>query len=1023
MRKFVKIREQRKEIKDDDGRKLNTIIVYPTYQVSGEDIMKKGGKFYAILDHETSMWSTEEKDIVAFIDREIRNYICTKYKKRDTGAYESEDHILVVPSYLDDSSTNRLKEFNTWMMNISPNHNFVQLDEDITFKDTEVTPEMYRSKRLSYEVKEGDIDSYDRIMSTLYSDDNRRKIEWAIGSVFAGDSKKIEKMLVLYGNPGSGKSTILDLVKELFKGYWAPFVASELVSSSHQFGTAAFKDNPLVAIQDDGKLSKIETPIINEIVSHKHVLINEKGKQQYPIVANAFMIVATNDPVDIHDTKLGITRRLLDVYPSGKLIKPVELYRSLVAKMDFEIGAIAYHCIEVYKSLGKEYYEGYIPIQMIKKTNYLQNFLFDEMDYLTKEPAYILADLYKRYVQYYEDSGLGYPPKRITFRDQLKDYFEYYEESGWFKGGSARHIYSGLKIAKVMGIPEQPEDDSVEEWISFSETESILDQLYSNQPAQYAKEDGTPEGTWATCETELKDIDTSKLHWFKLPEYVIKIDFDKRDSEGNKSLEENLKAANKFPKTYAEVSKSGAGIHLYYIYDGDPNELSRIYEENVEIKLSTGNNAHRRILTKCNNLPVAHISTGLPLKEVKPKVEDDIPITVTGLKTTIKRCLAKEIHADTRSNVDWIYEVLERAYNSGLEYDFTGELENEIKEFARHSTNQSTYCTRKAELMHFKSKEKEKSVDTPLKGGAIVIDERALEDEKQVRDLIGYWLSREDCEGLEVIAKIGDILSKAYNAGLTYDVSDLRQSILIFAVDHGAGQHIDMLNNMHFKSDDSHSEYSSDYDDRPIVFFDVEVFPNLFVVCWKYAGENQPVIKMINPEPKEIEQLFNLKLIGFNNKDYDNHILYARWLGKSLYELYLISKGIINNEKGAKFREAKNLSYTDIYDFSTKKQSLKKWEIELGIHHQENSFPWDEPVDEKNWPFVADYCANDVIATEAVFNHLKQDWIARQILADLADSNVNESTNNLTLKIVFGDEKYPTLVYTDLATGEQYEGR
>ena len=46
------------------------------------------------------------------------------------------------------------------------------------------------------------------------------------------------------------------------------------------------------------------------------------------------------------------------------------------------------------------------------------------------------------------------------------------------------------------------------------------------------------------------------------------------------------------------------------------------------------------------------------------------------------------------------------------------------------------------------------------------------------------------------------------------------------------------------------------------------------------------------------------------------------------------------------FREAYNISYTDVFDFSMTKQSLKKFEIELGIHHQELGLPWDEPVPE-----------------------------------------------------------------------------
>lgn len=86
---------------------------------------------------------------------------------------------------------------------------------------------------------------------------------------------------------------------------------------------------------------------------------------------------------------------------------------------------------------------------------------------------------------------------------------------------------------------------------------------------------------------------------------------------------------------------------------------------------------------------------------------------------------------------------------------------------------------------------------------------------------------------------------------------------------------------------------------------------------------------------------------------------------------------------------SKNFSYTDGYDFS-KKQSLDKFEIELGIqHHQELGLPWDESVPEELWQ------KNDVIATEGAFN-------ARQILADVAGMTLNDTTNSLTTRIIFG---------------------
>ena len=1017
MRSFVRFEEKTKEIKRFDSKRTY-ICICPKFFVSGKDLMKKGDKFYAILDRDTGMWSTDEGKVVEIVDREMMRFIDKHYIHVEGDKYTNGQN-PVIPELMDDSSTKWLKEFKSWLTSLPPNHNYVQLDTELTQRDETVVPEMYRSKRLDYEIKPGPIDSYEKLMSTLYSDDDRQKIEWCIGSVYTGASKKIEKILVLYGKPGSGKSTILDLVKSLFEGYWVAFVASELVSKAHQFSTAPFKDNPLLAIQDDGDMARIDSPVINEIVSHKDVMINEKGKQQYSIKSNAFLFLATNKTVDIQDRRMGMARRLLDVYPSGRKL-PEEEYDALVSRLKFEKGAIAAHCIEVFKRLGKNYYTNYIPEKMIDATSPVQNFLCDSMERITARPYWSRSQLYKMFKDYCEDSGISYPMRMTEFGEQLKDYFE---ESYKFKRFGTEDIHNafvGFKTKMVLGFDDKEKhDDGETGWLKFDALESVYDKLYFDRPAQYSKEDGSPKNKWINVKTKLKDLDTNKLHWVMLPANVVRIDFDLKDSDGNKNLELNIKAASKFPPTYAEVSKSGGGVHLYYIWDGDVEKLSNYYDENIEIKKP--NQPDRRILTKCNSLTVTTISTGLPFKEEKPKF-DNFKITESSIRTTIKRCLAKEVHQDTTSNVDMIYKVLEDAYISNCSYDVS-DMRDDILDFARNSTNQSAKCVKKVETMKFVSAD----CKIVSKGGELMIDADKVEFENAVRNYIREKLYYGKKNARETVNTITGFLDRIYNSDMSYDVEDMRQTILIFGVDNGGSDKerdycTSKISEMKFSSADMQIKVD-DPDEAPIVFFDCEVFPNLIVICWKYAGPEHKVMQLINPTPGAVDNLCKTRLIGFNNKEYDNHILYAIKAGYSTKEIYNISKGVINREANATFREAKNLSYTDIYDFSSKKQSLKDWEIEIGIHHQELGFPWDEPVDPKYWDTVAKYCENDVMATEALFNHLKQDWMARQILADLADSNVNESTNNLTLKIVFGNNRRPTLVYTDLATGIQTEGR
>ena len=79
----------------------------------------------------------------------------------------------------------------------------------------------------------GETVAWDRMMEVLYSPEERHKIEWAIGAVVTGDSKKIHKFMVFYGSAGTGKSTVLNVIQMLFDGYTSVFDAKALGSSSN----------------------------------------------------------------------------------------------------------------------------------------------------------------------------------------------------------------------------------------------------------------------------------------------------------------------------------------------------------------------------------------------------------------------------------------------------------------------------------------------------------------------------------------------------------------------------------------------------------------------------------------------------------------------------------------------------------------------------------------------------------------------------------------------------------------------
>lgn len=878
--------------------KRGVIEIYPKFIIKkSSDLMIRGGDFYAIWLEDRGLWSTDEQDALQLIDREL-----DRYAEENSKHFDASIKVL----HMWDSESGMIDSWHKYCQK-QMRDSFHMLDEKLIFSNTPTNKKDYASKRLNYPLEQGSTDAWDKLMSTIYAEEERAKIEWAIGSIVCGESKKLQKFMVLYGAAGTGKSTVLNIVQQLFDGYYSVFDAKALGSSSNSFALEAFKTNPLVAIQHDGDLSRIEDNTrLNSLVSHELMTVNEKFKSTYANRFKCFLFMGTNKPVKITDAKSGLIRRLIDVSPSGNKLSPKE-YKAVIKQIEFELGAIAYHCQEVYLSdPGK--YDDYIPVTMLGASNDFYNFIIDSYHVFKKEDGTTLKASWEMYKTYCDEAKVTFPFSQRIFKEELKNYFRDYKERFNLEDGTrVRSYYVGFRTEKFEDATLSEKEESGHRTIEFLKQTSVFDRECSDCLAQYATSKETPISKWDKVTTKLSSLDTSKLHYVKLPENHIVIDFDIQDRDGKKSFEENLKEASKWPPTYAELSKSGQGIHLHYIYAGDVTRLSRVYDDHIEVKVFTGKSSLRRKLTKCNDLPIATINSGLPLKGEKQVINFEGVKSEKGLRTLIKRNLNKEYHAYTKPSIDFIYKNLEDAYASGMNYDVT-DMRNAVLAFAASSTNQADYC-------------------------------------------------------------------------------------------------IKLVNKMQFKSADQSAGVKND--DAKLVFYDVEVFPNLFLVNWKIEGEGKPVVRMINPSPAEIEELMRFRLVGFNCRRYDNHILYARLMGYTNEQLFSLSNRIINGSANCFFGEAYNVSYTDVYDFCSKKQSLKKWEIELGIHHQELGLPWDQPVPEELWTKVAEYCDNDVIATEAVFNNRQADFTARQILADVAGMTVNDTTNSLTTKIIFGNNRKP----------------
>lgn len=998
---------------DKDTRVIAPKFVFTNYPP--KDVMIRGKEVYAVYNEETGRWIREDEGeatsyIIKTIDNEMRK-IADEYK--ETGG-------KVRVAWMWDADSGSVDKFIKFINRQCPQNSFYQLNQQIFSSGAVTTREDYISMTLPYEIAPGSTTAFHKMFDTFFEPKELEKLMWGIGVPLSGEMEDVEKFIVIKGSPGTGKGTFLDLVQDMFTvskkkrkekvGFWAPVDFKEMGNSKSGFPLESFKNFPLVGIQFDGDLSKMdENTIINQIVSHETVEMNLKNKPKFSATFNTFLFMGSNKAVKITDGDSGITRRVIDVSPTGDKLPPKE-YKRLKEQLKYEHGAIAYECLQVFKKLGPNHYDDYIPIAMLAATNDFYDFMVSKYDEYAKRDAATQDEVWKAWSEYREFAGAN----KMQYRDigaELRAYFREYYERKTIDGVRVRKFFSGFRTEKFQQLKGENSNEVVEEhnegsgicsrdvgdsgdhrnesdlpgsdeetgsdsgrrevigdgWLIFKKQPSIFDREYADYPAQYETEykgNLQPEKRWANTTTKLKDLDTSRTHYVLGPSSLIFIDFDKKDETGKKSFELNKAAAESLPQTYAELSKSGGGIHLYYIYKGDVSELSNMFGDQIEIKTCPEGKKSpiRRMLTLCNDIPIAVITSGLPKKGGKKKL------------------------------VNW----------------------------------------------------------------------EGIKDEKHLRNIVNQCLRREGgfgpstSENIQMIKKKTD---EAYESGMHYDISDLKSQLLVFAngSTHQKDKCIQLVDEMHLQSDEPAppGDETQAVDDRPIIL-DIEVFrpdgptnnEGLFLVEWKYIDAPfDSVIPMINPNPWEAQELFNYKIAGYNIREYDMPMLVGRSMGDGNSRSYDRSYRMINlNDKSAKPRGSENVGWLDIYEVwkaAGQGMSLKKIEIMLSrlarksdaeleemhldqnqikavkmfrgiVKHKEVGIPWDQPAPKERWQEIIDYCKNDVLATEAAYWYGQTYINARKFQVNLVKAlhpecpaALIDTANTLTKRAIFGNVKEP----------------
>ena len=900
-----------------------------------KDLVVKGSKFYAYWNG--SFWDTKQKNLFYDID----SLLWRKARELEDG----RPGLRIDVKEIRKASAGKFRLFADFCKACETSD--ISFNQKVLFADHKMQRRDYATTQLTYSPQEGEAVAFKELIGTLYLPKELDKILWFMGALFTNNMYKIEKFMYLYGSKGSGKGTVLKIFRMLFQEYCGT-IDLKLLTSADQFATGQIQEVPLL-IDEDTDISHIynDTPLL-KLTSHETISVNKKFKEPYDVRFIGLLITASNQRYKVRNVDSGITRRAIVVNPSGQKVSHTK-YNQLMTQIKYELPYIANMAIQRFEELGFDYYDDYFDVDMAEQTDHIFDFM--RTNAIHMQHGITLKQISELYREYLEDMGWKTDGYKATIKREALRYFDTMLKDSHIDGMRVNNYFKGFRwnVAfpeGVVGTTEANDTVIPDDWLEFNYHNEVFNKLAAEYPAQLALRNGNPSEKWDNVVTTLSDIKTSKLHWVKVPLNHIIIDFDLKDDSGNKNLELNVEAAAKFPPTYAELSKSGQGIHLHYIYDGNVNELNNLVDNHIEIKVYKGNASLRRIDKASNNLQPSHISSGLPLKERKDETMYEHVKEITYTEKTLRKFVKRQLgmiegkepsHPNTKPTIDFIAHEIQKAFDMGLEYDLT-DLKHDVFLRAIRSTNNKEYC--------------------------VAVFQKIP------------WSSIRDDEGV---------------------------------------------------TENKLTNFTKIYPKEELVFFDIEVYPNLFVVVWKKYHDDE-FTKWINPTPDQIEYLLSFPIVGFNNRRYDNHILYARLLGCNNLELFRQSYRIVNekNAKSGMYAAAYELSYTDIYEYAQKKQSLKRWEVDLGIKHVEMEIPWDQPVPEELIPVVVDYCVNDVDATEKLFDAIYADYVAREILATIAKGSMNATNNQLTAKFIFGDDPRPQdkFNYVNLATifpGYKYE--
>lgn len=227
----------------------------------------------------------------------------------------------------------------------------------------------------------------------------------------------------------------------------------------------------------------------------------------------------------------------------------------------------------------------------------------------------------------------------------------------------------------------------------------------------------------------------------------------------------------------------------------------------------------------------------------------------------------------------------------------------------------------------------------------------------------------------------------------------------------------------------SENPFNDEILNSPYISFDTEVFPNKFIICYHDFLKNaySQVLDKYNLDYEWLKHFVRLPLIGFNNANYDNRILYKALnllapnsqatlkdydFNKFLKEF---SNSIIEDKEHDKaFWQFRKRAYAigigDSMEMVTKnipgksKDSLKCFMLDLGLPIKETPYSFDTVLTEEQTQEVIGYCKNDSLTVKLLIEKYKGHFQTSKLLAEQAGLNGNYPKISLLSEIIYNKE-------------------